>query len=95
MSINWTVRLKNPLWWAQVAAGVFLPILAYYGLNWEDMTSWAAIWDILVQAVQNPVVVIAALTNLWSALTDPTTAGMSDSKQAMTYTAPKRDEEGA
>lgn len=88
MKINWTVRIHNPLWWAQVAAGVFLPILAYYGLNWEDMTSWRAIWDILVQAVQNPVVMVAALTNLWSAVTDPTTAGMSDSERAMMYDKP-------
>ena len=88
MKINWTVRFANPLWWAQALAGVFLPILAYYGLNWEDMTSWSAIWDILVQAVQNPVVVVAALTNLWSAITDPTTSGMSDSERAMMYDKP-------
>lgn len=88
MKINWTVRFHNPLWCAQVIAGVFLPVLAYYGLNWEDMTSWRAIWDILVQAVQNPVVVVAALTNLWSAITDPTTAGMNDSERAMMYDKP-------
>ena len=88
MKINWIVRIKNPLWWAQVIAGMLLPILAYYGLNWEDMTSWRAIWDILVQAVANPVVVVAALTNLWSAITDPTTAGMSDSERAMMYEKP-------
>ena len=88
MKINWTVRFKNPLWWAQVLAGVFIPVLAYYGLKWEDMTSWSAIWDILVQAVKNPVVVVAALTNLWSATTDPTTAGMNDSERAMMYDKP-------
>lgn len=88
MKINWTVRFKNPLWWAQVLAGVFLPVLAYYGLKWEDMTSWGAIWDIMVQAVQNPVVVVAFAVNLWSAITDPTTAGMSDSERAMMYDKP-------
>ena len=88
MKINWTVRFANPLWWAQVLAGVFIPVLAYYGLKWEDMTSWSAIWDILVQAVKNPVVVVAALTNLWSATTDPTTAGMSDSERAMMFDKP-------
>ena len=88
MKINWTVRFKNPLWLAQVLAGVFFPILAYYGMKWEDMTSWRAIWDILVQAVQNPVVVVAALTNLCSAITDPTTAGVSDSERAMMYEKP-------
>lgn len=91
MQINWEVRFRNPMWWTQVIAGIFLPILAYYGLKWEDMTSWNAIWDILIQAIQNPVVMIAALTNLWSAITDPTTNGMGDSKLAMTYTVPKKD----
>ena len=79
MNINWSVRFKNPVWWAQVLAGVFVPILAYYGLNWEDMTSWSAIWDILMQAIRNPVVVVAAVVNLGSAITDPTTKGIGDS----------------
>lgn len=90
--INWTVRLKNPMWWIEVLAGLFLPILAYYGLNWEDMTSWAAIWEILVQAVKNPVVVAAFLVNLLSSINDPTTSGVKDSTQAMTYTEPKKSE---
>lgn len=91
--INWTVRVKNPLWWIQVLAGVFLPILAYYGLKWEDMTSWTAIWEILVQAVQNPVVVVAFFVNLWSAINDPTTSGAVDSNRAMTYDKPYTDKE--
>ena len=90
--INWTVRLKNPVWWGQMLAGVFLPILAYYGLNWDDMTTWAAIWEILVQAIQNPVVVVSVIVNAWSAINDPTTSGLADSTLAMTYTEPKKSE---
>jgi len=88
MNINWSVRFKNPVWWAQVLAGVFVPILAYYGLNWEDMTSWSAIWDILMQAIRNPVVVVAAVVNLGSAITDPTTKGIGDSERALGYIEP-------
>ena len=40
MKINWKVRIKNPLWWVQIAAALLLPMLAYFGLAWEDMTSW-------------------------------------------------------
>ncbi|MEY8360207.1 phage holin [Anaerotruncus colihominis] len=30
MKINWKVRIKNPLWWAQVTAALVLPVLAYF-----------------------------------------------------------------
>ena len=39
-AINWKVRLKNPVFWAQVAAAVVSPILVGLGLQWEDMTTW-------------------------------------------------------
>ena len=84
MKINWTVRLKNPVFWVQVLAAVFLPVLAYFGLQWEDMTSWGALWDVL----QRAVVVVAALASLWNAVNDPTTAGLRDSSRAMSYTVP-------
>lgn len=91
MSINWKVRLKNPVFWVQVAAAVFLPILAYFGLNWEDMTTWGAVLDVLSKAVQNPVVVVSVLVSLWNAVNDPTTAGLKDSARALSYTAPSKE----
>ena len=91
MKINWTVRIKNPLWWAQMACAVVLPILAYFGLAWEDMTTWASIGDVLLRAVQNPVVVVSVLVSVFNALTDPTTAGVSDCVRAMTYETPHKD----
>ena len=89
-SINWKVRLKNPLFWAQVGAAVLSPILVGLGVRWEEVTTWAALWDALVKAAQNPVIVAAVLGSLWSAVTDPTTAGLGDSEQALSYTRPKR-----
>ena len=91
MKINWMVRIKNPLWWAQMACAVVLPVLAYFGLAWEDMTSWGALADIFVRAVQNPVVVVAVIVSVFNSLTDPTTAGISDSSRAMGYIAPYKD----
>ena len=58
MKINWKVRLKNPVFWAQLATAIVLPILAYLGLQWSDMTSWRALAGILVQAVKNPVILV-------------------------------------
>lgn len=89
MKINWKVRVKNPLFWAEVAASILLPILAYLGLSWQDMTSWKALGDVFVKAVQNPVIIVATIVSVWNAITDPTTKGISDSDQAMTYEKPK------
>ena len=61
MKINWKVRLKNPVFWFNLAAAIFLPMLACLGMNWEDMTSWQAIGDVLLKAVQNPVIVVSVL----------------------------------
>ena len=38
--INWKVRLKNPMFWTQLAMSVIMPILAYLGLTAEDLSSW-------------------------------------------------------
>lgn len=89
MKINWKVRFANPEFWKQIAMAVFVPLLAYYSLNWADMTTWAAIGELFVQAVQNPVVVLSVVVSVYNAIIDPTTRGIGDSEQALTYTQPK------
>lgn len=89
MKINWKVRFANPEFWKQIALAVFVPLLAYYGMNWSDMTTWAAIGDLFVQAIQNPVVVLSVVVSVYNAIIDPTTKGIGDSAQAMTYDKPK------
>lgn len=91
MKINWKVRLKNPVFWVQVAVAVVLPILAHLGLKWEDMTTWAALGGVLLDAVKNPVIVVAVIVSVWNAVIDPTTAGVGDSSLALTYEEPKKE----
>ena len=91
MKINWKVRIKDPLWWVQAAGALVLPVLAYFGLAWEDMTSWGALWDVFLRAVQNPVVLLAAAVSVFNAVTDPTTAGVGDSRRALEYKTPNLD----
>lgn len=88
-NINWTVRLNNPTWWAQVVASIVLPLIVGVGLSWEDMTNWATLGNAIVTALENPVVVVSMLVSLWNTITDPTTKGIGDSEQARTYTQPK------
>lgn len=91
MKINWKVRLKNPVFWVQVAVAVILPILTYLGLSWEDMTTWPALGCVLMEAIKNPVIVVAVIVSVWNAVNDPTTAGFGDSSQALTYKEPKKE----
>ena len=91
MRINWKVRFKNPLWWAQMAGAVILPVLAHFGMSWEDMNSWTAVGELFIRALQNPVVVVAVIVSVFNAITDPTTAGIGDSARAMGYEAPHKE----
>lgn len=88
MKINWKVRKENIVFIAEVVASIFVPILAYFGMNWEDMTTWTSIGTLLWQAIQNPVVVLAVAVSLFNAITDPTTKGIGDSQRALGYDKP-------
>lgn len=89
MQINWTVRFRNPVWWAQLACSIVLPLIIGMGAAWEDMTSWETLGSTILAALQNPVVVVTMVASVWATITDPTTKGTGDSAQAMTYDEPK------
>ena len=90
MNINWLVRFKNPVFWRNIIIAVVAPILAYFSMDWGDITTWAMLGDLFIQAINNPVVLVSVMVSIWNAINDPTTAGDSDSKQALTYTEPKK-----
>lgn len=90
IKLNWKVRLKNPVFWANIVLAIIIPILTHLGMNWEEVTTWAMLGSLLASAVKNPVIVVAVIVSVWNAINDPTTAGLSDSKQALTYTEPKK-----
>jgi phi LC3 family holin len=90
MKINLKVRIRNPLFWVQVGLAVLMPILAYLGITVKDLTSWSILGATLFEAVKNPYVLGLVLVSVWNAINDPTTSGLSDSAQAMTYTVPKK-----
>ncbi|HIY21240.1 MAG TPA: phage holin [Candidatus Flavonifractor merdigallinarum] len=86
MKINWTVRLRNKAFWVSLIPALLLlvqVVAAVFGfmLDLGDLGN-------KLLAVVNAV--FAVLTIL-GVVTDPTTAGMSDSKQALSYQAPKED----
>lgn len=91
MKINWKVRIKNPVFWWQVFLALLLPIITYFGLNVQDLTSWKIVGEVFIQAVSNPYVLATAALSVWNAINDPTTPGTSDSSRAMRYDAPGRE----
>ena len=89
MKINWKVRIKNPLFWVQIVLAIITPILAYLGITAEDLTSWSILGETLFEAIKNPYVLFLVLVSVWNAVNDPTTKGITDSEQALTYDEPK------
>jgi phi LC3 family holin len=89
MKMNLKVRFKNPVFIAQLILAVLLPILTYAGLTVEDLTTWSVLGNTMLEAVKNPYVLGLVVVSVWNALNDPTTKGIGDSEQALTYTEPK------
>lgn len=88
--MNLKVRFRNPIFIAQFILAILTPILAYAGLTVQDLNSWQVLGKILLEALGNPYVLGLITVSVWNALNDPTTAGIKDSEQAMTYESPKK-----
>ena len=93
MKINWIVRFKNPVWWVQLFMAILLPIIGYFGLTVENLTSWQILLNTLANAIQNPYVLGLVIVSVWNTLIDPTTKGLSDSERALNYTEPYKTTE--
>nr|DAE23797.1 MAG TPA: holin [Siphoviridae sp. ct9lR64] len=85
MKLNWTVRLKNKTFWMTVIPAVFVLIKTVAGALGFELNLGTTESTIL-QVVDVIFVVLAAL----GVIVDPTTAGISDSARAMTYTHPSK-----
>lgn len=93
MKINWKVRFtaENKTFVLRFLAALIIPVLTYFGLQFTDLTSWASVWELFIQFLSNPYLVILTIINAINMIPDPTTSGLSDSNQALTYQKPKND----
>lgn len=85
--MNWKVRLKNKYFWISIIPALILVIESVakcFGVT-LDMTD---LQNNLI-AVVNAIFVVLVIIGV---VNDPTTDGLSDSNQAMTYETPKKDE---
>lgn len=90
MKINLKVRLKNPVFIAQIILAILTPILAYAGLTMQDITTWKALGDLIMNALCNPYVLGLVGVSVWNAINDPTTKGVGDSANALLYNEPNK-----
>ena len=82
--INWKVRLKNKTFWLTAVPAVLLlasQVLKLFGVEW-DYTGLAEQLTAIVDT-------IFAILALLGVVNDPTTQGVGDSQQALTYETPK------
>lgn len=86
--MNIKVRLKNPWFWV----GLVGVILSAMGISAETLTSWGAVGKAVLDLVTNPFMLGSVAVAVLGVFVDPTTEGVKDSKQAMTYTSPKKDD---
>ena len=86
MKINWKVRIKNKSFWLAIIPAVLLLVQAVatvFGYTFD----FGEIGSKLIDVVNSLFVVLAII----GVVNDPTTSGISDSRQALTYEAPKKD----
>lgn len=87
MKINIPVRCKNPWFWVGLG-GV---ILSAMGVSPEMFTSWGAVWDAICSLFSNPFQIGCVVLAILGVFVDPTTAGISDSKRALSYKSPVKE----
>jgi holin, phage phi LC3 family len=86
--INWKVRIKNKNFWIALIPAVLLlvqVIAAVFGYT----LNLGELGDKLLAVVN----ALFAVLTILGIVTDPTTAGIGDSKQALTYKTPKKEDE--
>ena len=88
MKVNVPVRFKNPWFWVGVAAVAITAI----GVDPMTFTSWSAVLDGIKAVLSNPVHLVTMCLAILSVFVDPTTAGIGDSKTALGYDKPNKEE---
>ena len=82
MQINWKLRLKNKVTLTAIVLGVV-------GIVYKILAMLGIVPAISENEVVEVVMLVIELLVLMGVVVDPTTAGASDSQQAMGYDKPK------
>lgn len=86
MKVNWLVRIKNKTFWITFIPTIILlvqVVASIFGLELD--------FGELGNKLMDVVEIVFTLLAILGIITDPTTSGVSDSTQALTYTKPKKE----
>ena len=84
--INWKTRIKNKNFWIALIPAILLliqSVLTPFGYKWDF-----GVFNQQLTAIINAVFGVLSILGI---VTDPTTAGIGDSLQALGYDKPKKD----
>ena len=84
MNINWKIRFQNTTF---LTGLISLVVVFIYDLLQLLEIAPAVTQSAVMQVAEGILTILGML----GVIADPTTAGLSDSKQALTYTSPKQD----
>ena len=84
MNINWKIRFQNKTF---LTGLISLVVVFIYDLLQLLKIAPAVTQSAVMQVAEGILTILGML----GVIADPTTAGLSDSKQALTYTSPKQD----
>ncbi len=71
---------KNPIFWGNILLSISTPILAYFGINGSDLTSWNSLFSLILEAIKNPYVVGLVIISLWNNIINPMTKSITNCK---------------
>lgn len=78
MKFEWRKRFKNPIFWVNTILAIGTPILAYFGINQSELTTWGSLFNLILDALKNPYVVGLVIVSLWNNIINPVTKGITD-----------------
>ena len=84
MNINWKIRFQNKTF---LTGLISLVVVFIYDLLQLLEIAPAVTQSAVMQVAEGILTILGML----GVIADPTTAGLSDSKQALTYTSPQQD----
>ena len=87
MKINWKVRMKNKVFWVAFIPAILMLVKTVANVFGYDLE--------LVDIESNLLSVVEAIflvLGIVGVIADPTTSGINDSEQALTYDKPKSKE---
>lgn len=85
MKINWTVRIKNKVFWIAFIPAILMLIKAV-----ANVFGFAIDLSMLESNLTDVVEAAFLVLGIVGIIADPTTSGISDSENALTYDKPKK-----